>query len=61
MSYLVTGSAGFIGFHVCNYLCQVYKKSKIIGIDNINNFYSPKLKKKDFNNLENLKIFNLIK
>ena len=61
MSYLVTGSAGFIGFHVCNYLCQAYKQSKIIGIDNINNFYSPKLKKKRLQQLRKFKNFQFNK
>ena len=41
MSILLTGSAGFIGFHLANNLS---KKRKIIGIDNINGYYSKKLK-----------------
>lgn len=40
---LVTGSAGFIGFHLCNKLLN--KKFNILGIDNINSYYSIKLKK----------------
>ena len=61
MNYLVTGSTGFIGFHVCNYLCQKYKKSKIIGVDNINNFYSIKLKKKRLQQLKKFKNFQFNK
>ena len=40
---LVTGSAGFIGYHVA---LKLIKKSnyKIIGIDNLNNYYDKKLK-----------------
>ena len=40
--YLITGCAGFIGFHMCKYL--VKKKIKVLGIDNLNKYYSKKLK-----------------
>jgi UDP-glucuronate 4-epimerase len=39
---LVTGCAGFIGFHLSNKLLK--KKYSVVGIDNINNYYSKKLK-----------------
>ncbi len=42
--YLVTGSAGFIGFHLSNKILS--KGFKVIGIDNLNNYYDVKLKKK---------------
>ena len=42
MKILVTGAAGFIGFHTC--LKLVNKGHDIYGIDNINNYYDPKLK-----------------
>jgi len=45
MNILVTGSAGFIGFHLCKKLLSL-KKIKIYGLDNINNYYSTTLKKK---------------
>ena len=41
---LVTGSAGFIGFHVAISLLK--KKNKVIGVDNLNSYYDIKLKKK---------------
>ena len=41
--YLVTGSAGFIGFHVCLKLLK--QKKKVIGLDNLNNYYDVSLKK----------------
>ena len=44
MKVLVTGSAGFIGFHLCNSLLKK-KNLKIVGIDNLNEYYSVKLKK----------------
>ena len=39
---LVTGSAGFIGFHLCLKLLKMGKE--VVGVDNINNYYDPKLK-----------------
>ncbi|PIT97689.1 hypothetical protein COT77_00055 [Candidatus Berkelbacteria bacterium CG10_big_fil_rev_8_21_14_0_10_41_12] len=43
MVYLVTGSAGFIGFHLAQKLLQ--ENHQVIGVDNLNNYYDPKLKK----------------
>ncbi|WP_340114282.1 NAD-dependent epimerase [Maribellus mangrovi] len=42
MKILVTGTAGFIGFHLVNKLAE--EDIKIVGIDNINDYYSPELK-----------------
>ncbi len=39
---LVTGSAGFIGFHTTKKLLEL--GVKVIGADNFNNYYDPKLK-----------------
>ena len=44
MTILLTGCAGFIGFHTAKKLLK--KKIKVIGIDNLNNYYDVKLKKK---------------
>tara|TARA_Y100000816_G_C26065264_1_gene559794 strand:+ start:376 stop:1350 length:975 start_codon:yes stop_codon:yes gene_type:complete len=44
MKILVTGSAGFIGFHVCKELLKS-NKYKVYGIDNLNSYYDIKLKK----------------
>ena len=46
MKILVTGSAGFIGFHLCKNLIK--KNHQVIGIDNINNYYDINLKEKNF-------------
>ena len=46
MNILVTGAAGFIGFSFLNkYLDTPNLKKKVIGIDNINNYYDIDLKK----------------
>ena len=42
MKILVTGAAGFIGFHTCLNLIQ--QGHDVYGIDNINDYYDPKLK-----------------
>jgi UDP-glucuronate 4-epimerase len=42
MRILVTGAAGFIGFHTC--LKLVNLGHEVYGIDNINDYYDPKLK-----------------
>jgi len=47
---LVTGAAGFIGFHLCQYLIK--KNCDVIGIDNLNDYYDVQLKK---NRLEQIK------
>lgn len=48
---LVTGAAGFIGHHLSKLL--VKHGFKVVGLDNINNYYDPKLK---LSRLEDLKI-----
>ena len=42
MSILVTGSAGFIGFHLTKALLK--QKQSVIGLDNLNNYYDRELK-----------------
>jgi UDP-glucuronate 4-epimerase len=42
-SFLVTGSAGFIGFHVSRSLLN--QGARVIGLDNYNDYYSPALKR----------------
>ena len=42
MKILVTGCAGFIGFHLTKALIK--KKNIVVGIDSLNNYYSKSLK-----------------
>lgn len=42
MKILVTGSAGFIGFHLCQRLLD--RGEEIIGLDNLNDYYDVNLK-----------------
>lgn len=42
MRILVTGAAGFIGFHLCREL--LVKGHSVVGLDNINSYYSTALK-----------------
>src|SRR5579859_6968706 len=42
MVYLVTGAAGFIGYHTCQRLLA--RGERVIGLDSINDYYDPALK-----------------
>jgi UDP-glucuronate 4-epimerase len=52
---LVTGCAGFIGFHATRYLLD--SRVLVVGIDNLNNYYDPKLKIDRLNILKKYKNF----
>ena len=58
MRILITGCAGFIGFHLTKKLSSSHK---IIGLDNLNNYYDVYLKKNRLKILKKLKNFNFIK
>lgn len=58
MKILITGSAGFIGYSLCNYILSLNKKIRIVGIDNFNDYYDVKLKT---NRIFLLKKFNKFK
>jgi UDP-glucuronate 4-epimerase len=61
MKILITGCAGFIGYHIAEKILTDFKKCKVYGIDNFNNYYSPELKNKRIINLKKYKKFNLKK
>lgn len=50
MGYLVTGCAGFIGFHLCELLLE--QGERVFGVDNLNDYYSVELKKRRLERLE---------
>ena len=57
---LVTGTAGFIGFHLVQRLLK--QDNQVVGIDNLNDYYDPQLKIDRLNQLEgkeNFKFFRL--
>ncbi|MFB0935242.1 MAG: NAD-dependent epimerase/dehydratase family protein, partial [Propionivibrio sp.] len=49
MKILVTGAAGFIGMHVARRLLD--RGDEVVGIDNLNDYYDPKLKLARLENL----------
>ncbi|NMG53983.1 NAD-dependent epimerase [Aromatoleum aromaticum] len=42
MKVLITGAAGFIGMHVCQVLLA--RGDEVVGLDNLNDYYDPRLK-----------------
>lgn len=54
MNILITGAAGFIAYHLINKLIIERKADKIIGIDNINDYYDINLKLLRLKNIETL-------
>ena len=59
MTILITGSAGFIGYHVSKKILD--KNIRVIGIDNINNYYDINLKKNRIKDLKKNKKFSFYK
>ena len=56
---MITGSAGFIGYHLCKSLLK--ENALILGIDNINKYYDPSLKQSRLENLKTYKNFKFEK
>ena len=57
MKILVTGAAGFMGYHVVKKLLDY--KNDVVGIDNFNDYYDVKLKKARYSQLKKIKTKNL--
>ncbi len=56
MKIFITGVAGFVAFNFANELLK-NKKIKVYGIDNLNSYYSIKLKKNRLKELKKKKKF----
>lgn len=59
MKILLTGAAGFIGFHTINQLLD--RGDEVIGLDNVNAYYDPTLKEKRLSMLQERKGFTFIR
>ncbi len=59
MKVLVTGAAGFIGFHTAKALLD--RGDQVVGIDNLNNYYDVGLKTARLHNLDGRNGFRFIK
>ncbi|MEZ5647912.1 MAG: NAD-dependent epimerase/dehydratase family protein [Alphaproteobacteria bacterium] len=55
MAVLVTGAAGFVGFHVATALLD--RGTPVIGLDNLNDYYDPNLKQARLGHLQGRKGF----
>ncbi|HNC24412.1 MAG TPA: NAD-dependent epimerase/dehydratase family protein [Opitutaceae bacterium] len=60
MKVLVTGAAGFIGYHVARRLAES-KRCEVLGLDNLNDYYSVDLKRARLAELEQLEDFRFLK
>jgi len=56
---LITGAAGFIGFHLCKRLLNA--RDEIVGLDNLNDYYDVKLKAARLAQLEEYRNFTFVK
>ncbi len=59
LKYLVTGAAGFIGFHVVQRLCEA--GHQVVGLDNLNDYYDVNLKLARLKVLEAESLFSFVK
>lgn len=57
-THIVTGAAGFIGSHLAEALLQ--RGDRVIGVDQINDYYDTSLKRKNIAHLESYEGFELI-
>ena len=58
MRILVTGTAGFIGYHVAERLLA--RGDQVVGLDNLNDYYDPALKRARLRRLEGLPGFRFV-
>ncbi|MFM9074172.1 MAG: SDR family NAD(P)-dependent oxidoreductase, partial [Bacteroidota bacterium] len=58
-SILVTGAAGFIGFHLAGKLCRM--GYSVVGLDNLNDYYEVSLKESRLKELSALQNFRFVR
>lgn len=58
-TYLITGAAGFIGFYLSKKLLE--KGCKVVGIDNVNDYYDVNLKYERLEKIKSFEKFTFIK
>lgn len=58
---LVTGAAGFIGYHLIKKLYQNMLQIKVVGIDNMNDYYDVRIKESRFEELSKNTDFTFIR
>lgn len=56
---IVTGAAGFIGYHVAERLLE--RGDEVVGIDNVNDYYDPRLKEARLDQLRRRAAFRFVK
>ena len=61
MKILITGAAGFIGFHLSRKLLEDKKEVLIVGVDNLNDYYDVSLKEDRLNILREFPNFTFKK
>lgn len=60
-SIFITGVAGFIGSNLAKRLLSTVEGVKVVGLDNMNNYYDVRLKEARLNELEQFENFSFVK
>ncbi len=58
---LVTGAAGFIGANLAKRICAEFHDTKVIGVDNLNDYYDVNIKEYRLRELRNFPNFEFVK
>lgn len=58
---LVTGAAGFIGCNLCKQLLNNFENIKVVGLDNMNDYYDVRIKEERLTSLQTYSNFIFIK
>lgn len=61
MRILVTGAAGFVGYHVCRRLVEGAGSAEVLGLDNLSPYYDPALKQARLDQLASFDGFRFVR